>query len=71
MMFSFKSLALAAGIAFAAISSVCATTPSATPTLPAIVAVETHHTWVDERSVVYVLEKAKYSITPVAHKFRK
>ena len=66
MMFSFKSLAVAAGIAFAAISSVVAThTPC--PTCD----VTTTTTYVQEKSLVYVLEKTKYEITPVVHKFRK
>ena len=64
MMFSFKSLAVAAGIAFAAISSVVATpTPCTT--------CDVTTTYVQEKSLVYVLEKTKYEITPVVHKFRK
>ena len=66
MMFSFKSLAVAAGIAFAAISSVVAT-PTPCPTCD----VTTTTTYVQEKSLVYVLEKTKYEITPVVHKFRK
>ena len=64
MMFSFKSLAVAAGIAFAAISSVVATpTPCTT--------CDVTTTYVQEKSLVYVLEKTKYDITPVVHKFRE
>ena len=66
MMFSFKSLAVAAGIAFAAISSVVAT-PTPCPTCD----VTTTTTYVQEKSLVYVLEKTKYEVTPVVHKFRK
>ena len=63
MMF-FKSLAIAAGIAFAAISSVCATPAEAAD-------VSQSYTYVQEKSLVYVLEKTKYEITPVVHKFRE
>ncbi|KAK7690826.1 hypothetical protein QCA50_005927 [Cerrena zonata] len=66
MMFSFKSLAIAAGIAFAAISSVAAT-PLPCSTCDAST---TTGTYVQEKSLVYVLEKAKYDITPVVVKFK-
>ncbi|KAK7696371.1 hypothetical protein QCA50_001025 [Cerrena zonata] len=62
MMFSFKSLAVAAGIAFAAMSSVCAATPTGDVTT-------TTQTYTQEKSIVYVLEKTKYEVTPVVEKF--
>ena len=62
MMF-FKSLAIAAGIAFAAISSVCATPAEAAD-------VSQGYTYVQEKSLVYILEKTKYEVTPVVQKFR-
>ncbi|KAK7685653.1 hypothetical protein QCA50_010997 [Cerrena zonata] len=65
MMFSFNSLAVAATIAFAAISTVCAT-PS--PVDSADVATTTQ-TYVQETSIVYVLEKTKYEVSPVVQKF--
>ncbi|KAK7689508.1 hypothetical protein QCA50_007300 [Cerrena zonata] len=73
MMFSFKSLALAAGVAFAAVSSVCAApaTPAvSTSTYTADVTTTTQtYTYVKEKSVYYVLEKTKYEVTPVVQKF--
>lgn len=79
-MFSFKSLAVAAGIAFAAISSVAAApaTP-AVPSVPDVPATSTltsevttaTYTYVQEKSIYNVLEKTKYEVTPVVQKFRK
>lgn len=69
-MFSFKSLAVAAGIAFAAMSSVCATPATVTPTADVTTTTQTY-TYTQEKSIVYVLEKTKYEVTPVVQKFRK
>ncbi|KAK7696364.1 hypothetical protein QCA50_001018 [Cerrena zonata] len=68
MMFSFKSLAVAAGIAFAAMSSVCATPATVTPTADVTTTTQTY-TYTQEKSIVYVLEKTKYEVTPVVQKF--
>ena len=76
-MFSFKSLALAAGIAFAAISSVAAA-PAAPAVVPStstytseVTTTTQTYTYVKEKSVYYVLEKTKYEVTPVVQKFRR